>query len=133
MGNTITNIQTEPSTNVNTDQYTMVATIRRRFKANDKTEPEINFKSVDMGPDTDEKGNPNPLIVKSNGKVQDIFANNETSKDVGNFTDAIKKKLLKHTSSLASKEKDKIATQKWQPSLNKDYKQSHNTTKMKQS
>ena len=29
-----------------------------------------------------------------------------------------------------SKVKDKTATQKWQPSLNKDYKQSHNTKKM---
>ena len=42
-----------------------------------------------MGPDTNEKGNPNPLIVKSNEKAQYI-ASNETPKDVGNFTHAIK-------------------------------------------
>ena len=92
--NTITNIQTEPNTNVNTDHYTMVATIRQRPKANDKTEPEINFKNIDIVPDTDEKGSPNPLIVKFNEKVQDLFANDETSKDVGNFADAIKKAAI---------------------------------------
>ena len=87
--NTITNIQTEPNTNVNTDHYTMVATRRQRFKANDKTELEINFKNIDIGPNTDGKGNPNPLIVKFNEEIQEIFANSEISKDVENFADAV--------------------------------------------
>ena len=43
---TITNIQTGPNTNVHTDHYTMVATIRQRPKANDKTEHEIKLKKT---------------------------------------------------------------------------------------
>ena len=56
----------------------MVATTRQRLKANDETEREINFQNIDTGPDTDEKGNPNPPIVKFN-------ASNKTSEDVGNL------------------------------------------------
>ena len=52
----------------------MIATIRQRPKANEKTEPEMNLKNIDIGPDTDDKGNPNPLIVKFNKKVHEIFA-----------------------------------------------------------
>ena len=126
-------IQTEPNANVNTDHYAMVATIRQRLKANEKTEPDINPKNVDTGPNANEKGNPNPLIVKFNEKVQEIFANKEISKDVGNFTNANKKAAIETFNIQPSREKDKTATQRWQLSLNKDYKQSHNTKKMKQS
>ena len=72
----------------------MISTIRQRPKANEKTESEINLKNIDTGPDTDEKGNPNPLIVRFVEKVQEIFTNNETPKDVGNFTEAIKKAAI---------------------------------------
>ena len=44
----------------------------------------------------------------------EISTNNETSKDVGNFTEAIKRPQLKHSTSSPVKEKGKIATQKWQ-------------------
>ena len=132
--NTITNVQTEPNTNVNTDHYTMVATIRQRLKANDKTELGINLKSIDIGPDTDEKGSPNPLIVQFNGKVQEILANSETSKDVGNFTDAVKKAAIETLNIKPSKgKKQDCDPEMATPSLNKDYKQSHNTKTMKQS
>ena len=101
----ITNIQIEPSTNVNTDRYTMVATIRQILKANGQAELEIYIKNIDIGPDTDEQGKPNPLIIKVNEKVQEIFANNETSKDVGNFTDAITKAAIETFSIKPSKGK----------------------------
>ena len=93
-GKTNIDIQIEPNANVNTDHYTMIATIRQRLKANEKTELEINFKNIDIGPDTDEKRNPNPRIVKFREKVQEIFTNNETFKDIGNFTEAVKKAAI---------------------------------------
>ena len=34
--NTIIDIQTEPKTSVNTDHFTMIATIRRKLKANEQ-------------------------------------------------------------------------------------------------
>ena len=103
--NKIINIQTEANTNVNTDHYTMVATIRQRPKANDKAEPVTNLQNIDIGPDTDEKESPNPLIVQFNEKIQEIFTSNETSKDVGNFTDAIKTAAIETLSIKPSKGK----------------------------
>ena len=60
--NTIVNIQTEPTTNVSTDHFTMVATIRQKLKAIDKNDFEINLKNLDIGPGTDPQGNINPNV-----------------------------------------------------------------------
>ena len=68
----------------------MTATIRQRLKANEKKEPEINLKHIDKGPDTDEQGNVNPIVVKFSDRSHEIFTTSETSNDVGNFTEAMK-------------------------------------------
>ena len=104
-GNITINMQTEPNTHVHTNHYTMVATIRQRRKANEKKEPEINFKSVDVGPDTDEQGNINPIIVKFNERVHEIHTNSETFNDVGIFTEAIKKTAIETLNIKPSKRK----------------------------
>ena len=54
---TVVDLQTEPNTNVNTDNVTMIATIRQKLKANEQKELQINLKNIDIGPDTDEQGN----------------------------------------------------------------------------
>ena len=87
--NTIINIQTEPTTNVSTDRFTMIATIRQKLKAIDKKDLDINLKNLDIGPETDSQGNVNPNIIRYNEKVLDILTNEE-NKDVGTVTEAIK-------------------------------------------
>ena len=47
--NNIINIQTEPTTNVSTDHFTMIATIRQKLKATDKNDYEINLKTLTSG------------------------------------------------------------------------------------
>ena len=82
-------MQTEPTTNVSTDHFTMIATIRQKLKATDKNDYEINLKNLDIGPETDPQGNISPNIVRYNEKVFDILTNKD-NKDVGIVTDAIK-------------------------------------------
>ena len=72
--NTIINTQTEPTTNVSTDHFTMIATIRQKLKAADKNDYDINLKSLSIGPETDSQGNINPNIVRYNEQVFDIQA-----------------------------------------------------------
>ena len=77
--NIITNIQTEPTTNVSTDHYTMIATIRQKLKAIDKNNYDINLKNLDIGPETDSQGIINPKIIEYNEKFS-TFSQIKTTK-----------------------------------------------------
>ena len=68
----------------------MVATIRRKLKANEKKEVEVNLKHTDIGPDTDEQYNINPNIVRLNQRAHEISYNKGSHIDVGNVTEAMK-------------------------------------------
>ena len=93
--NTVADIQTEPSANVNTDHFTMIATIKQKLKANEEKELEINLKNIYIGPDTDDQGNINPSIVRFNDRVHELLTNSGTNIDVGNITETMKKPPLK--------------------------------------
>ena len=61
---------------------------KRKEKSRDQ------LQNIDIGPDTDDQRNVNPIIVKSNEIAHGIFTNNETFNDVGSFTETVKKAAI---------------------------------------
>ena len=91
--NTIINIQTEPTTNVNTDHLTMTVTVRQKLKAIEIRKAEVNLTNIGIGPETDPQGNTNPHITTYSDKVFEILTSN-TTRDLGNVTEAIKQAAI---------------------------------------